>query len=75
MTEGQKVTPMDLELDFPYSKYERKGLKEAREALEKDMIQMALAKNMGNMTKTAEELGISRPTLYELMEKLGISKE
>jgi two-component system NtrC family response regulator len=75
MTEGQKVTPMDLELDFPYSKYESKGLKEAREALEKDMIQIALAKNMGNMTKTAEELGISRPTLYELMEKLGISKE
>jgi DNA-binding NtrC family response regulator len=26
------------------------------------------------MTKAAEELGISRPTLYELMEKLGIGK-
>jgi two-component system NtrC family response regulator len=75
MTEGQKVTPVDLELDFPYSKYESKGLKEAREALEKDMIQNALAKNKGNITKAAEELGISRPTLYELMEKLGISKE
>jgi two-component system NtrC family response regulator len=65
---------MDLELDLPYSKYESKGLKEAREALEKDMIQNALAKNKRNITKAAEELGISRPTLYELMEKLGIEK-
>jgi two-component system NtrC family response regulator len=75
MAEGQKVTPVDLELDFPYSKYESKGLKEAREAIEKDLIQKALAKNKRNITKAAEELGISRPTLYELMEKLGINKE
>jgi len=75
MAEGQKVGPADLELDFPYSKYEGRGLKEAREGLEKTLIQKALAKNKGNITKVAEELGVSRPTLYELMEKLGISKE
>lgn len=75
MAEGQKVSPADLELDFPYSKYEGRGLKEAREGLEKTLIQKALAKNKGNITKVAEELGVSRPTLYELMEKLGISKE
>ena len=75
MAEGKKVTPMDLELTSPYMKYEGRGLKEAREALEKDLIQKALAKNKGNITKVAEELGVSRPTLYELMEKLGIGKE
>jgi len=75
MTEGKNVAPADLELDFTYTKYEAKGLKGAREALEKDLIQKALTKNKGNMTKVAEELGISRPTLYELIEKLGISKE
>ena len=75
MAEGQKVTPMDLELTSPYVKYERQGLKEAREGLEKDLIRRALAKNKGNITKVAEELGVSRPTLYELMEKLGINKE
>ena len=74
MAEDKKVTPMDLELDFPYSKYESSGLKEAREALEKDLIQKALNKNKGNITKVAEELRISRPTLYELMEKLGIDR-
>jgi two-component system NtrC family response regulator len=74
MAEGAKLTPPDLELVAPYAKYEGGGLREAREALEKDLIERALAKNKGNMTKAAEELGISRPTLYELMEKLGIGK-
>jgi two-component system NtrC family response regulator len=74
MAESQKVTHGDLEFQSPYEKYEGKGLKGAREALEKEMIQRALGKNKGNMTKASEELGISRPTLYELMEKLGIDK-
>lgn len=75
MAEGKGITATDLELESPYAKYARGGLREAREALEKDMIQKALARNRRNITKTAGELGISRPTLYELMEKLGIKKE
>ncbi len=74
MAQEQKLTPADLDLESPYEKYEGKGLKEAREAIETDLIQRALSKNKGNMTQTAAALGISRPTLYELMEKLGISK-
>jgi two-component system NtrC family response regulator len=74
MAEGSKLTPQDLELVSPYAKYEGGSLKEAREGLEKDLIERALAKNKGNMTKAAEELGVSRPTLYELMEKLGMKK-
>jgi two-component system NtrC family response regulator len=49
-------------------------LKEAREELERDLIQRTLRKHNGNMTRTAAELQVSRPTLYELMEKLGIRK-
>lgn len=75
MAEGQKLTPGDLELTSPYRKFIGQGLKESREALEKDLIQHTLSKNKGNITKAAEDLGISRPTLYELMERLGISKE
>ena len=75
MAEGSKVTPMDLELTSPYMKYEGRGLKEAREALEKDLIEKSLAKNKRNITKVAEELRVSRPTLYEMMEKLGIGKQ
>jgi two-component system NtrC family response regulator len=79
MAEGTKLIPQDLELVSPVSPYaEYEGhdeLREAREALERDLIKRALAKNKGNITKAAEKLGVSRPTLYELMEKLGIGKE
>jgi two-component system NtrC family response regulator len=74
MAEGQKMTPADLEFQSPYEIYKGKGLKEAREALEKDFIQRALSRHKGSITHAASELGISRPTLYELMEKLGIGK-
>ena len=39
------------------------------------MIEQALKRNFGRVTSAATDLGISRPTLYELMGKLGISKE
>ena len=74
MAEGTKVTAANLELTTLQNKYAGQRLKAAREALEKDMIQQALARNKGNLTQTATELGISRPTLYELMEKLGIER-
>jgi len=59
MAEGQKVTPTDLELTSSFPTYERKTLKEAREALEKDFIERALTRNKGNITKAAEEMGVS----------------
>jgi two-component system NtrC family response regulator len=50
-------------------------LKEARESVEREMVQDALRRHRGQITAAALELGISRPTLYELMDKLGIAKE
>jgi two-component system NtrC family response regulator len=50
-------------------------LREAREHVEREMIEEALKRNSGKITSAAAELGISRPTLYELMEKLRITKE
>ena len=47
---------------------------EARKALEKDLVHRAMARNRGNLTRTAMELGISRPSLYNLMDKLGIER-
>jgi two-component system NtrC family response regulator len=74
MTEGPKVSPTDLELSSPYAKYEKGSLRQAREALERDLIQRALDRSNGNVTRAAEELGISRPALYELMDKLAIAR-
>jgi two-component system, NtrC family, response regulator len=75
MADSRKVTPGDLELASPYARYEGQGLKGAREALDRDMVQRALARNRGNLTSVASELGISRPSLYDLIDKLGIGKK
>jgi two-component system, NtrC family, response regulator len=42
--------------------------------VERELIQEALKRHAGKITAAAVELGISRPTLYELMEKLGIER-
>ena len=75
MADGKKITPADLELTTRHAKYPGQGLKEARMALEEDMVQSALARNGGNLTRAASELGISRPGLYDLMDKLGIERK
>jgi two-component system NtrC family response regulator len=49
-------------------------LKEAREQLEREMVSVAIERHGGNISAAAKELGISRPTFYELMNKLRISK-
>ena len=74
MSEGKKITLEDLEMKAVAGKKELIMLKDAREILEKGLILKAIARNENNLTKAASELGISRPTLYDLMEKLGIPK-
>jgi len=74
MAENGKVTPEDLGLTSVYTEYGQ-GLFDAREALDRQMIEAALLKTRGNLTRAAMELAISRPTLYELMEKLGMSRK
>jgi two-component system NtrC family response regulator len=74
MSEGKRLTVQDLDLAQPEDAPPGTSLKEARETLERKMIQQALKKHSGNITAAAVELGISRPTFYELMEKLGVQK-
>ena len=66
----------DLELDRDQNlASSATSLKQAREHVEREVIEQALRRNSGKITSAAADLGISRPTLYELMEKLGIAKE
>ena len=74
MCEGKRLTVRDLEL-APAGPGTPANLKDARENLERDMIQNALRKHSGKIAPAASELGVSRPTLYDLMDKLGIAKE
>jgi len=74
MAELANISPRDLELSSPEVRSARGGLREARATLEREMIERALGRHRGNLTAVAAELGISRPTLYELMDKLGIAR-
>jgi two-component system, NtrC family, response regulator len=70
MADGRQITPLDLELaDAPV-----RTLKEAREELDRELIQQALYRHHGKIAPAAADLGISRPTFYEIMEKLSIQK-
>jgi two-component system NtrC family response regulator len=73
MAEGARLTAADLELGGATAAV-RQGLRELRAGLERDTIRAALKRNRGNVSQTAAELGISRPTLYSLLAKFGIDR-
>ncbi len=75
MAEGRRVTAKDLELNSSGPGPNYVTLKDAREAVERQMVQQALKKHGGKIAPAAVELGLSRPTIYELMDKLGIRRE
>jgi two-component system NtrC family response regulator len=75
MADGKRVTARDLELTDTLSALPLQTLKEARETVEREMVQEALRRHSGKVTSAAIELGVSRPTLYELMEKLGVAND
>ncbi len=75
MAEGKRITAADLELASTGTGAQPASLKEARESAEREMILKALRKHSGKIAPAAAELGISRPTFYELMDKLGLRKE
>jgi len=74
MADGKRITEVDLELSSSLNPSGAATLKEARESVERELIQQTLKRHLGKVTSAAAELGISRPTLYELMDKLGIAK-
>ena len=74
MAEGRRLQPADLELGAGSSAFAGMTLKEAREDTERALIERALKRHAGNISATASELDVSRPTLYELLEKLAIPR-
>jgi len=76
MSETRRIAASDLELAASGEAAPiGASLREAREALEREMISRTLRKHSGRISSAAAELGISRPTMYELMEKLGVARE
>jgi len=78
MAEGGRISPDDLELGdtiIPMTTATEpllQTLKAAREEAERSAVIRAMVASNQNITEAANALGITRPTLYTLLEKLGI---
>jgi DNA-binding NtrC family response regulator len=66
MSEGRSITARDLELS-EYVEIVPVSLAQAREAAERQAIELALLRHRGRLGDAAQELGISRVTLYRLL--------
>ena len=73
MADGNQLTLDDVGLTQPQSEEEGiLDLRLAREEAEKRVIITALGRADGNVLRAAEMLGVSRPTLYDLMHRYGL---
>ena len=75
MAEGRYVTAADLGLATDGEQQPNLNLREVRKDAESRAIRNALAYADGNISKAAQLLGVTRPTLYDLLEKYGIQYE
>jgi len=75
MADGKIVTALDLGIEGGDEEAESLNLREVRQHAESKAIRVALTKSFGNISKAAETLGITRPTLYDLLKKYGVSSD
>jgi two-component system NtrC family response regulator len=73
MADGKLLTAEDLDLGGPGEAAVAVNLKAAREAADRRAIRQALARADGNISSAAKLLGISRPTLYDLLKQYELS--
>jgi two-component system, NtrC family, response regulator len=73
MADGKQVDAEDLELDVPSEEsMVSLNLREVRDAAEKGALLRALSLADGRVSQAAELLGVTRPTLYDLLKKHGL---
>jgi two-component system, NtrC family, response regulator len=72
MADGPQITQQDLGLNPTESETTPINLRQVREEAERKALVRALGRVGGNMLQAAELLGVSRPTLYDLLNRHGI---
>ena len=72
MAEGKQISAADLGLSAVDAQAPNLNLREVRRLSETSAIKGALVYASGNISKAAKMLGITRPTLYDLLDKYEI---
>ncbi|MEO8838170.1 MAG: helix-turn-helix domain-containing protein, partial [Herbaspirillum sp.] len=72
MADGPQITAEDLGLDESSENDGAINLRQIRDEAAKKALIKALARVDGNVLKAAELLGVSRPTIYDLMSRYDI---
>jgi len=78
MADGTRVAAGDLGLDTDEGDeepLEYLNLRRVREEAERKAVVRVLARTNGNVARAAEVLGVSRPSLYDLMSRFGLKKD
>ena len=75
MADGKQVTAADLGIEGAEPETVTLNLREVRRRAESKAIRVALMKSFGKISRAAELLGVTRPTLYDLLKKYGLSAE
>jgi two-component system, NtrC family, response regulator len=72
MSDGPLLTSLDLQLQPGGEPAVQFSLREVRSRAERAAVRQAMAVAEGNISKAADLLGVTRPTLYDLLDKLGL---
>ncbi|CCG40561.1 PEP-CTERM-box response regulator transcription factor [Magnetospirillum molischianum] len=75
MANGKQITPEDLDIQIDASPLAMPSLRQIREQAETNAVIQALAIADNNVSEAALLLGVSRPTIYELMKNANIKRK
>ncbi|HET8877196.1 MAG TPA: sigma 54-interacting transcriptional regulator, partial [Casimicrobiaceae bacterium] len=72
MTDGSSISPADIGFETANGNADALNLRHVREQAERNAVLRVLGRVNGNLSKAADLLGVSRPTLYDLMHRFGL---
>lgn len=75
MADSTRITAEDLGLESVDPDLGHLNLRQVRDEAERRAVVRVLARTNGNVARAADVLGISRPSLYDLMGRFGLKKE